>query len=282
MKIIRWQLKLGITKQEFWIALYILSLLTIGSFVTYCLESIFGDHEIMNTLSASTVFVLHSSYYPYPALFVVIIPLIVPMALSDSIFTETLRNTNTVLYTRISCVKYMISKAVSCFILSLLIVIIPLAMSQILSLIAFPLTSFRPFTSNPSSSMGFANAFCMISLNKLYFEHPYIYNAVYSFVLALYAGVCSVFALAISLYIKKHRSAAISSVFILIVLSMLVGHYLRVSGHAPNKSLVLIDYFIIANDMPKYEIWNILIILAATMLLSMTSILHNGLVKDHL
>lgn len=281
MKIIRWQLRLGITKQEFWIALYILSLLTTGSFVTYCLESKFGAHEIMNTFSASTVFVLHSSYYPYPTLFVMIIPLIVPMALSDSIFIETLRNTNTVLYTRVSCVKYMISKATSCFILSLLLVIIPLAMSQILSLIAFPLASPRPFTSNPSSSMGFAYAFKMISFNKLYYEHPYIYNFVYSLILALYAGFCSVFALAISLYIKKHRSVVISSVFILIVASMLIGHYLRVSGYAPNKSLVLIDYFVVANDMPKYEIWDILKILTAIMLLSMASIIHKGLVEDH-
>ena len=282
MHIIKWQLRLGITKKEFWIALYILMLLVVVSFVTHCFESLFGVVEMIYTFSASTVFVLHSSHHPYSTLFVLIVPLIIPLALSDSLFTERLKKTDTLLYTRISSTKYMLSKAVSCFVLGFFIVLIPLAMSQVLSLIAFPFTSPRPFTSTSSSSMGFAKAFSFISLNWLYFGHPYIYNIVFSIFLAIYAGCCSVIALSISIYIKKHRSVVISSVFILTVVSMLIGHYLRVSGHTDNKSLVIINYFIVADDISKYEYWKILAIVIIIMILSLGPILYKGIAEDHL
>lgn len=274
-QLIKWQLLLASRQKRFFVAYLVFLLLCGASFFTYAAEMLAEPHDIVEAFSAAGAFALHNSISPLPMLILYLIPIVAPLAFSDSAFAESAHGTDTVLCTRVSRRRYLWAKAIACFILSASLVLLPLLLNQIWCLIAFPVHSHRNYTNMPAYSFNFYYFWNNMLLKNFYLVHPYLTNVIYMLINALYAGACAVAVFAVSLYTKRLRVLADMSMFIAINLWMILTNTLLkllYPGDAKAPTLIILDYLMVAGDRVKFGLPAMLLMLLVPLLLSIGAI----------
>lgn len=153
--------------------------------------------------------------------FKIFFPVLVALIYSDSYFIESKNNITQFIYTRIDIKKTMIIRLSLIFIVSALIVLIPLILNYILVIFTFP-----EVTANKNLGGKVYNIYNYDLLNMLskednminFFDYLYVYNQhYYNFLIilikAVSGGVFAVLAFALSFYINKSRIIVIFSSF---------------------------------------------------------------------
>lgn len=142
---------------------------------------------------------------------VMIFPIIVLLPFSFSILNDEDIQIGTIYQSRANYTKYYISKVISAFFGSLIIMFFPCLLNLIQVYLTFP-TSGRVMEGFYISSSSYTHTiFNMITSSSntsgipfasIVFSHPFLYDLVYTLLFSLYAGVVGIFGVSISTVFK--------------------------------------------------------------------------------
>lgn len=166
-------------------------------------------------------------------LYVVLFPIIVSLIYSDSLVIESKNNINNYIYTRTRKENHILAKVTANFLAVFLCLFICLLVNFILIKLTFPDISGSNLYSTPSSILYSLEGLQSLSeSSSLYFmDKISVYNkSIYILVIIIFksiaGGLLATLSLALSTILKKNRIISIFSVFILINVMFLIGHFL--------------------------------------------------------
>lgn len=143
-------------------------------------------------------------------LFFYLVFLISALAFSDSLFIDLKTGASNLIATRCPARAYLASTAVLSFVGGFAVTFIPLCISQLLALTAFPVeaspNAFSSVLNNPAYDNYWAGEAARNALfPSLYFNHPYASNLLFILSASTWAGIASVGSFATSLFVRSRR-----------------------------------------------------------------------------
>lgn len=143
------------------------------------------------------------------------LPLIASIIYSDSLLVEYDSGVYKNIITRVDKKKYLISKLIVIITVVFLTMFIVLLISEIFSLIAFPIEGIDNNCSLPSYDIGYQNYQKKWLFDRIRLQSPYFYNLIFITVISLFGSLFAGLSYSISLVVKWKRLFILSFVYIL-------------------------------------------------------------------
>ena len=182
-------------------------------FVQSCLR--FWGHEVGEVPSAAVMWVGNEASTNTRLFSFFVAYLLFPLSAAifgDSFFADAKSRASQYLATRSSLRAYVVSGAVAAFLVSLVVFFVVFAAFQALALVAFPVEegqdAYRLFGVETVGANEFAWYDGMM-FRGLFFANRYLYNLLYCAYDALWAGLMSLAAYVVSLYVRRSRLVVI-------------------------------------------------------------------------
>lgn len=149
-------------------------------------------------------------------LYFYLIFLLAASVFADAFFLDRKSRMIDIVATRCPIETYVSAMGALAFLGGFLVIAVPLAISQLLSLAAFPVATdpnafSTVFNSPPTEDAWGLTAQQNVLFPSLYFNHPYLYNALLIAYAALWAGIMALASFAASLFMRKSRLAVIGA-----------------------------------------------------------------------
>jgi len=226
----RMQISLMLNQLNFKLSFTIVMIYALLTYFIHLISYINIDVSVM--LSSDALFIGNEDN-PLFNLFIKVFPFIVvfPFAFSNILDREV--NILPLLCTRMTKSHYYWSKLITSFIGGFLIILIPFLINLLLLKITFPNNNnshFGPYNSLTyiqdltGSNVYVSTVSTGLPFLKLYLYSPLLYNLFFTIMLALFAGILSMFALSFSLWIKKYKVILLIPIFLLFYLSDIADH----------------------------------------------------------
>lgn len=196
-------------------ALVVSLLVVVISFVQLCLN--FWGHDVADLPSASIGWVGNHGYMSTPLFGMWVFMLMFPLTASvygDALHTHRRDGLMTVIASRTSAARYLLTGAVVAFLGAFLVAFVVLVVAQLVSLIVFPLVAgqdaFALSFNSPASEVDPWGALRdSLLLSDLYFGNRYLYNLIFCVYDAAWAGLMALASYALSCYVKKSHVVAL-------------------------------------------------------------------------
>lgn len=179
------------------------------SFVQLCLN--FWGHDVAELPAASIAWVGNHGYMKTSLfgmwLYMLMFPLMSTIY-GDALYCQRRDGLLTILATRTSKARYLISGGLVAFLGAFLVTLVVLLLSQVVSLVVFPLDagpdSFLLSFNSPASDVSQWGAWSdSLLLSELLYDNRYLYNLVFCLYDALWAGIMALASYVLSCYVKK-------------------------------------------------------------------------------
>lgn len=227
-RILKLQFTRMLGRPEFYMSLSLVMVLVAISFVESCLH--FWGSDAAGLPSAAYAWVGNLDNMQIMALSVFVFYFIFlagSVAFGDGFYLDAKRGTATLVATRCPAVAYALSTMVVAFAGGVLVVVIPLAISQLLAFLVFPAT-VGPYACD--GALGFAafedSALVANASNALfpglYVSHPYLSNGVFIGYASLWAGLAGAASVVTSLFLRKSRLLVIGLPTLIYLISMVL------------------------------------------------------------
>jgi hypothetical protein len=164
-------------------------------------------------------------HYIYNLFIMFGLPLISALIFSDEILSTRINHASQFILVRLQRGKYYVSTIMVSFVNSFLAVSISLLLNQLFWLICCPLTSNQPLTQFVTTDF---KASYLFIFEDMFFNHSYIYNMIYVFMISFLAGIMALFASSLCFVLKKRIHILIIPTMIYLAenfISAAVGYY---------------------------------------------------------
>ncbi|MGN7472070.1 hypothetical protein [Brevibacillus sp. SAFN-007a] len=199
----------GLHRTQFKLVFAVLMFLALGSFLVTCYH-FYGD-SLTQIRSAHETSMLQGVYSTsFVIMLTVLLPLLATMLFADSFYADVQSGVYKSIITRTGMTRYVCVKAVCTFGLTFLAFFIPLMINLLLNLIAFPLEGYDNNYSLPPYAFDYDET-NMFELMRL--ESPYLYSCLFASILSMFAGLLSLLAFSLYLYVSKGTIFVHSCVF---------------------------------------------------------------------
>lgn len=235
-------LKRMFTSYGFWFAFVLFSLYNIYHF--YQATVLYSASDIYNSIPANMAFTLYYATFGYPTVSMAIILCGLPF--SASFVSDVKCRILPILLTKFTRIQYLTSHILTVFIGSFLAVILPLLLNQALCLSCFEFKAvIDNFYLGPSNYNIFDDAAVTI-FPKLFVFHPYLYNLLFSFLLAVTCSFLGVLGFAFTLFFNRFRVVAIAIPYVFFILTSLFDSLARIGEITPfsNKPTFSLSIFL--------------------------------------
>jgi hypothetical protein len=163
--------------------------------------------------------------FHFSEIIILIMPVIVSMVFATSAVDDRRLGLPALLYTRSSAKHYASAKLTTGFLGTFFVFFAPLCIGLLLHVLGFPLEGDRSFD-NQSLFGWFARSLDGMAYRYtdshdfpgLFYLSPYLYDLFYAFLYSLFAGVASVFAGGISLFVRKSKLLVLAPFFLFTIL----------------------------------------------------------------
>ena len=215
-------------KKSFWISFYIMLFFSVVGYLNVVRQGMQVD--VYNMKRASDLFALHS-YSEIIQYFILLFPLIISFPMAFSGFDEEQGKSATWGIVRSNRWLYFGSKCFVSFLAGAILILVPFGLNLLWNAITF--------MDNGNSWDGLIYSQLYFSDNEIDFEnlyklHPYGYRLYYLLHLSGFAGICSMFAYAVSNYIKKYKIFVVLPVYVV----FFVSNQLQIEGFCMDDYLL--------------------------------------------
>ena len=235
-KAIRYELSVMFHKKEFIIALCIVMVFCLVSFMytgNIMANSLFSVDR-SSTISADDVFIGSYGapfwrYFSYVFAFMVVLPY------SMSYINDSETGVLPSILTRFSKRKYFLAKIIACFVGNVLIILLPFIINYVLCHIAYPQPWNYSFASYGTRTMAqsilgtdiYINTkYTVMPFYKLFLFSPTLYSIMHILLFSVFSGLLGVLMLSMSFLIKQHRSILFLPVYLIIIGGNVLDSYL--------------------------------------------------------
>lgn len=217
MPIVRVQIRRLWAKKEFWIAFASSMVFVSIGFVELCLHFMGADRSAVPTAAAAWVANMDSlliySMHLYFFLFIFILS---SMAFGDALYLDATSGHVQHMLSRCSVRTYVMATALVAFAAGFLVVALPLALSQALSFLVFPVSGeawqFSGNLLSPLQDYTWIRSHAAQALfPDLLYEAPYAYNLVFIVYDSLWGGLAAVVSIAVSCCVRKSRLVVVGA-----------------------------------------------------------------------
>ena len=206
MKFLKAQLLLVFKRKSFIITLTIMCVFSMLAFLVNCYTT-YGKC-IVSVPAAKYLFVgsIHYNMF-FPRVLYWLFPLVVALPFADTYFEE--RGTKTVEYCLLRCnnSQYYFSKLAAVFFSGTIVIMLPLLISFLLNLIAFPFESSVDFTNFSESDTWVFSTLIdrVVTFKNLLVDNMYLYLLAHIAVFSLAGGLIAVVVFQLSFFYKNSR-----------------------------------------------------------------------------
>ncbi|WP_158523922.1 hypothetical protein [Paenibacillus bovis] len=191
--------------------------MALGAFILNCyrvfntdLSSIRSVYEMTILQATSSKIILSTE--------LILLPFMIPLIYSDTYYSDVSNKVNLLILTRTKYKYYIWSKAIVIFIVSFFTVFFPLLLNQLLSFIPFPLYGYDNRFALPTYDIGIQNYDANAMFDLLRLTHPFLYNVLFSLFISIFAGLFSLLAFSVFLFLKKNKFVVFLTFFLAVVL----------------------------------------------------------------
>lgn len=229
-------------RKEFKLSLLVMTLISVGYFIFKCIY--YFGYDITSVLSAKYLYI-GSRYSGAISYFIeLLIPFIVAIPFSDSLFEERKRKTIQFCLSRTTITKYYFSKLLVVFVGGILIVLIPFLINIILNAITFPAdSSFTAHNLSIHNSYTFETLIKTILFKDLFADNMNLYNLLYLIIFSTTSGLFSVITYQISLFYKKSRIFLLVFFYGVYIFSMAAASALGYNSYHISTYLFASDFY---------------------------------------
>ncbi|OXM16591.1 hypothetical protein [Paenibacillus herberti] len=201
----------------FQVLTFLFFMLSIGAFLFVCYRN-YGT-DLLYVRSAYEMSILQgTSTRIVLTMELMLLPLMTPLIYSDSFTRDIHSGIFKGILTRVEIRTYLVAKAIIIFLVSFLIIFIPLLINQLLCLLAFPKLGFDNRYNLPPYDIGFQNYDSEAILDVLRLESPLLYNVTFMLLISLMGAAFSLFSYGIFLLFNKSRFVVFSGMFLFITI----------------------------------------------------------------
>lgn len=216
MKNLKVQISLLFKRQNFYVIMMIMVLLSVSLFFVNCLST-YG--EWIYSVPAAKYLFLGSMHYnnQIPMIFSLIIPIVTVLPFADSFFEDREKHTVEYYLTRCDNNQYYYSKLFVVFLSGAIVMFVPLVINYLLNFIAFPLDSYMDFTRLSADQTWIYRALLdrLIMFKNLMVSNPYVYLLLHIVLFSVAGGLMAVVGFQISFFYKKSRIKLVCAFFII-------------------------------------------------------------------
>ncbi len=225
---IKMQILLMINKFSFKLAFTIIMLYNIVSYLSDSVKYIGSD--IINIYSASFIF-SGNDYAPYWNIFEALFPFLVVFPFAFSYLDDLYSGIIAYQLSRFDVFKYYTSKLIAGFIGGFFIILIPFFVNIILCYLTFrenyhtpwgPYNLVSYFEELSGSNVYINTDFVGQPLLRVYLFSPFLNNALYILILSFFSGVLSMFSVACSFFLTKHKMILFLPVYTVFLLGTII------------------------------------------------------------
>ena len=211
-------------------------------------------HDLSTTLPSHEAMVLHTSIISeFGMLYLLLIPLVVPLAFSDSFFLDQRDGLLPLAIARgVNKRRYIVSKALVCVVVGFVITVLPLLINWLLSALAFPYFAPREFTNAQSSTENLVNGWNYMWFQSLYPERAHSVIFICMMLTGLYGAISALCAYAAAMFVKHSRAIIVGCMFIFFNVAAMLLNTLRNMRIIGNYNTAIHTYFLIGEDSNKY------------------------------
>ena len=199
-RLFRQQLKQALRRKEFTIALAVVMLLCLLSFLYYCKE--FQGAERNSVFPAYDAFAGNYSVLGLAGNLKIFFPILAVLPFADSFLVDRKLGEQTLTLTRATPSRYYWAKGAAVFLSAFLVFFIPLLTNYLLNFLAFPIESYSHFGYD-SSSGWYYDTMGRILFAPVFWNHPYLYNLLFVFYISAMCGLVALFTYALSFLIRN-------------------------------------------------------------------------------
>ena len=217
------ELKKGINRIEFRFIWIMFLVLCISAFFVNCLE--FYGASCSFIRKASQMNIITSSYSTYfLSLVTVLLPLLSGFLYSDNLALEKNGGTLSLLLTRTSLKKIMLSKIFAVLTIPFVISFFSLNVNILLTYFAFPNFGGDNVLNLPAYDIGIQQYSPLYAFDLLRLNSEWGYTYIYVFLISLFASILSLFSFAVVNFINKNCYLTIIGIFIVfVIIGMVLG-----------------------------------------------------------
>lgn len=209
-------------------------------FAQTCL--LFWGHDIGEVPSADVAWVgnYESMQTPLFTLYLVfLMPFLSAAVFGDSFFNDVRRRFAACVVSRSSLRAYVASGAVAASVGGFLVVLVPLAVSQLLAFVAFPVAAgqdvFQLFVNTSAATADVTAWYRQTLFPGLFLNHRYLLNALFIVYDALWGGLLALASFVLSLYLRVSRLLVVG----VPALALIVSTYLMPTDFNVARDLML-------------------------------------------
>lgn len=204
-------------KKGFWFSLWIMTWINVLSY----LMNIYNESgkDVFQMARPGDYFSLAywSNYIDYV---VILFPFLIVFPAAFHSFDEELGKIPVFGIVRSSFHLYYCSKAIVAFIAGFVMICVPFGCNIFWNMITFR-DNMNGHEGMWNSQMYFENT--GYAFSELYSLHPFLYEMVFTILIGIFSGICSLFAYSLSIYIKKHKIVCVIPVYLLFFVSRSLG-----------------------------------------------------------
>jgi len=211
---IKSQIKLLWKRREFILTFFIMTVISLGSFLFNCFRQ--NGFDVMQALSADKLFIGRSYNNELFILLQFLLPLLAVIPFSDSYLLEKQLNILPCLLTRTSATRYLFAKMAAVSLSAAAVVFVPFLLNFILGLIAFPAESINySFHALASVDSTYRSSYAEnILFPELFFKNPYLYNFVFLLLLTAFCALLAVITFQVSFTFTRNKILLLALPFI--------------------------------------------------------------------
>lgn len=181
-------------------------------------------------------------------LLIQIYPILVVCPAGFTLISEKNRKIDYLLISRISGVKYYVSKAISSFFATMIIFVTPFFIEMVLTLFSFPIAATGDFTNLNKFSPEYVEMAEHYFFSELFQQHPYLYTALGILIFGIFSGTIGMFTVALSALITfPYKILLFLPAFVLLNATLYIP---EIIGNLP-FSLRWYDYILLFDDNLK-------------------------------
>lgn len=264
------QLRHMISRREFKISLGLSMLFVTAAFLESCFTLWGKDRSELYSASAGWVGNINLMQNQTMQVFYFLgIFIIAALAFSDDYLISRNNRILPAILARTSFRQYFLSGTLASFLGGFIVILIPLAISQLLSFLVLPFSGVEPFLTNASWEDTTYTAGYLFPFLK--YQHPYLNNMVFLVYASVFAGIMSAVSYLISFFIRR------SKLFVIGLPSIIAIVFGAVLAIVTGSGGFAVDIYLYPNDaIQKYPAYFFFLPLAllAGAIIGMFFILH--------
>jgi hypothetical protein len=196
-------------------------IITVVAFVETCLHFIGSDVGALPSAAYGWAWNMDALQIQSMRVFAYFLIFIIAASVfADNLLLDSKSGIVACIATRCSTPLYVAVNAILTFLGGFFVVLLPLAISQLLAFLVFPIEG--TFAGHYNTPVFFFEGDGNILFPSLYYNYPYINNMVFALYASLWAGIMALLSFALSLVIRKNRLISIGIPTALALLSIFI------------------------------------------------------------